>query len=245
MRVAGAGEVRQVEGSIRTRALSRGELPAFGVALFALVVFLNGCTGFASGPSGNTRHTSSLQLTPGTVSFGRVGLGKQSTLTVSVMNPNQSPVAITKINVSNPQFTSLPVAAARLRRDRPPAFRFLKPSAMGKLTGTLSVGFDSATAPVVLDPSATGEFAQQISFNSPSVDFAGKRGHARDAESGDHECRRSGPHGLHARIDGLRILRYRDGHAEDNWFWSNGSTDLTFGRCSGRFCRRKCSDHQQ
>ena len=127
MRVAGAGEVRQVEVSIRTRALSRGQVPAFGVALFALLVFLNGCTGFAKWPSGNTRHTSiSLQLTPGTVSFGRVGLGKQSTLTVSVMNPNQSPVAITKIDVSNPQFTlsagSLPLS---LGPDRPLAFRFL------------------------------------------------------------------------------------------------------------------------
>ena len=174
MRVAGAGEVRQVEGSIRTRSLSRGELPALGVALFVLLVFLNGCTGFASGPSGNTRHTSSLQLTPGTVSFGRVGLGKQSTLTVSVMNPNQSPVAITKIDVSNPQFTlsagSLPLSLASGQTANVSVS--VKPSAMGKLTGTLSVGFDSATAPVVLDLSATGvNSQQQISFNSPSVDF--------------------------------------------------------------------------
>ena len=174
MRVAGAEEVRQCKGSIRTRALSRGEVPALGVALFALLVFVNGCTGFVSGPSGNASHTSSLQLTPGTVSFGRVGLGKQSTLTVSVMNPNQRPVAITKIAISNPQFT---LSAGSLPRLLPSGETTsvsvsVKPTAMGKLTGTLSVGIDSATVPVVLDLSATGvNSQQQISLSSPSVDF--------------------------------------------------------------------------
>ena len=129
MRVAGAGEVRQVEDPIRARALSLGKLPTFGVALSTLLVFLNGCAGLVSVPSGNTNTTqpSSLQLSPGNVSFGRVGLGKQSTQTISVMNPNQSTVKITKINVSNPQFTlaALCRCHSRFRRDRPLTFLFL------------------------------------------------------------------------------------------------------------------------
>ena len=87
----GAAELRQPEKPIRTRALSLGKSSTFGAALLTLLVFLNGCAGLVSGPSGNTTQpsSSSLQLSPGTVSFGRVGLGKQSTQTISVLNPNQ------------------------------------------------------------------------------------------------------------------------------------------------------------
>ena len=81
MRVAGAEEVRQFAGPIRTRALSLGALPTFGVALLAILVFLSGCTGLVNSPGGNAAQPGSLQLNPGSVSFGRVGLGKQSTQT--------------------------------------------------------------------------------------------------------------------------------------------------------------------
>ena len=174
MRVAGAREVRQVADPIRTRALKLEKLPTFGVALLTIVAFLGGCTGLVSSPSGNTNHTGSLQLNPGSVSFGRVGLGKQSTQIFSVTNPNQSTVTITKLNVSNPQFavasTALPLSlpsgqAANISVS-------VKPTAAGNMSGTLSVGVDSATAPMVLNLSATGVSPQQqISLSSPTVDF--------------------------------------------------------------------------
>ena len=104
MRVARAGEVRQLPDPIRTRAVSLGKLLTFGTALSAILLCLIGCAGLISGPSGNSTQTGSLQLNPGSVCFGRVGLGKQSTQTFSVTNPNQSTVTITKLNVSNPQF---------------------------------------------------------------------------------------------------------------------------------------------
>ena len=171
-----AGEVRQVEDRIRTLAWNFGNVPAFGAALLTLLVLLNGCTGLVSGPSGNTStaQPSSLQLSPGNVSFGRVGLGKQSVQTISVMNPNQSTVKITKINVSNPQFT---LAAVSLPLSLPSGQTTnvsvsVQPTATGNMTGTLSVGVDSANTPVVLNLSATGVNAQQqISLSSPSVDF--------------------------------------------------------------------------
>src|SRR4249920_1746330 len=103
MRVARAAEVRQLSDPIRTRAVS-GKLFIFGTALLAILLCLSGCAGLISGPSGNSTQTGTLQLNPGSVCFGRVGLGKQSTQIFSVTNPNQSTVTITKLNVSNPQF---------------------------------------------------------------------------------------------------------------------------------------------
>jgi hypothetical protein len=166
MRVAGAEEVRQFAGPIRTRA--------FGVALLTILVFFSGCTGLVNSPSGNTAQPGSLQLNPGSVSFGRVGLGKQSTQTFSVTNPNQSTVTITKINVSNPQFT---VSSASLPFSLPSGQAAnvsvsVKPRAAGDMSGTLSVGVNSATTPMVLNLSATGVSPQQqISLSSPAVDF--------------------------------------------------------------------------
>ena len=174
MRVAGAGEVRQVAAPIRITALSLGKLPTFGVALLTILVYLSGCTGLVSSPSGNTTQTGSLQLNPASVSFGRVGLGKQSTQIFSVTNPNQNAVTITKLNVSNSQFT---VSSASLPLSLPSGQATnvsvsVKPTAAGNMTGTLSVGVDSATTPVVLNLSAIAVSPQQqISLSSPTVDF--------------------------------------------------------------------------
>ena len=148
MRVARAGEVRQFPDPIRTRAVSLGKLLTFGT-LLAILLCLSGCAGLISGPSGNSTQTGSLQLNPSSVCFGRVGLGKQSTQTFSVTNPNQSTVTITKLNVSNPQFT---VASTALPLSLPSGQAAnisvsVKPTAAGNMTGTLSVGIDSAATP--------------------------------------------------------------------------------------------------
>jgi hypothetical protein len=174
MRVAGVGEVRQGNDPIRTRALNRGKLPSFGVALLILLVFLSGCIGRVTGPSGNNTQPSSLQLSPGNVSFGRVGLGKLATQTISVLNPNQKTITITNISISNPQFTlasvSLPLSVPSGQTTSVSVS--VKPTATGNMTGTLSVGVDPANAPVVLNLNATGvNPQQQISLSNPSVDF--------------------------------------------------------------------------
>ncbi len=174
MRVARAGEVRQLPDPICTRAVSLGKPLTFGTALLAILLCLSGCAGLVSGPGGNGTQTGSLQLNPGSVCFGRVGLGKQSTHTFSVTNPNQSTVTITKLNVSNPQFT---VASTALPLSLPSGQAAsisvsVKPTAAGNMTGTLSVGIDSAATPVVLNLSATGVSPQQqISLSSATVDF--------------------------------------------------------------------------
>jgi hypothetical protein len=149
--------------------VSLGKLLTFGMALLTILLCLCGCAGIISSPSGNSTQTGSLQLNPGSVCFGRVGLGKQSTQTFSVTNPNQSTVTITKLNVSNPQFT---VASTALPLSLPSGQAAnisvsVKPAAAGNMTATLS-----AATPVVLNLSVTGVSPQQqLSLSSATVDF--------------------------------------------------------------------------
>ena len=249
MRVARAGEVRQLPDPVRTRALSFGKLLSFGTALSAILLCLSGCAGLISGPSGNSTQTGSLQLNPGSVCFGRVGLGKQSTQTFSVTNPNQSTVTITKLNVSNPQFT---VASTALPLSLPSGQAAnisvsVKPTAAGNMKGTLSVGIDSAATPVVLNLTATGVSPQQqISLSSATVDFGtvsvGTQGTQNvvitNAGAADLTVSMVALTGSEFSLSGIatpKIISSGQTAAADAHIYSDSS----------RFCQRKSSDHQQ
>ncbi len=173
MLAAGAGRVQQVAERIRTKK-SR-VYRCLGIAsLLVVLLVLNGCAGLISSPGGGNTQPGALKLNPTAVSFGNVGIGKQSTQTVSVSNPGTATVTITQVVVSNPLFT---LSSVTLPLSLPPgqATSFsvsVKPAATGSVTGTLSVVDDAATTPMVLNLTANAVTpTPQISPSSSSVDF--------------------------------------------------------------------------
>jgi hypothetical protein len=173
MGAASAERVRQTGSRFRTKLT--GAYPWFSYSSCFLVVlfFLNGCTGLVSGPGGNSQ-PGSLQLNPLSVSFGRVGVGKQSSQNISITNPGKNSVNIKQATVSDLQFAlsgmALPLT---LPSGQSASFSItVKPAAIGKLSGTLSVVTDSSATAQVLNLSATGVTPQpQISPGASTMDF--------------------------------------------------------------------------
>jgi len=146
------------------------------IALSAALI----CTGILGGCAGivdttkTTTGQAAFQVSPTTVNFGQVGVGKQTTQTVAVSNTGTKPISITQASISNPQFSwsgvTLPMSMATGQSAN---FTIaVTPSAGGTLTGALTVqGSDGAT-PAVVSLSATAvAAAPQISVSSTSIQF--------------------------------------------------------------------------
>jgi len=70
----------------------------------AAPILLNGCAGITSA-SNNSRPPAAIQVTPATVSFGSVVVGKKGSQIVSVANTGSAAVNIAQVNVSGSQVT--------------------------------------------------------------------------------------------------------------------------------------------
>jgi hypothetical protein len=145
------------------------------LALVTLSTF-SGCAGVVggAGPGKPGGIAASFQLTPGSVNFGNVAVGKGTIQRVSIANTGTKPINIIQASFSNPQFSfsgmATPMALATGQTGN---FSIaVNPTAPGNLTGTLTVKGDGGSNPVVVDLSATGVSAQpQISLSVPSLDF--------------------------------------------------------------------------
>jgi len=134
---------------------------------------LGGCAGLVSGTK-TTTGQAAFQVSPATVNFGKVTVGKKTTQTVAVVNTGSMPVSITQASISNPQF-SLTGVTLPMSMPTGQTGNFtvaVAPSATGTLTGTLTVqGSDGAT-PAVVNLSATAVApTPQISVSSNSFQF--------------------------------------------------------------------------
>src|SRR5271167_4814858 len=103
MGAASAGWVQRVAKRFCTKKPGSNRGIGLGASLLVILFFLNGCAGVVTAPGGSAQPTS-LLLNPSSVSFGKVGLGKQATQNVSITNPGKSTVTITQASVSNSQF---------------------------------------------------------------------------------------------------------------------------------------------
>ncbi|HET6930587.1 MAG TPA: choice-of-anchor D domain-containing protein [Candidatus Acidoferrum sp.] len=135
---------------------------------------LGGCAGLATGTKTTTTGQAAFQVSPTSVSFGKVNVGKQATQTIAVSNTGTLPFSITQATISNPQFSltgvTLPMAMATGQSGNFTVA--VTPSATGSLTGTLTVQGDNGAAPAVVNLSATAvASAPQISLSSNSVQF--------------------------------------------------------------------------
>ncbi len=148
----------------------------FEAALLATAMLcagvVGGCAGLVGGKT--TTGLAAFQVNPTAVNFGKVGVGKQTTQTISVANTGTMPVSITQATLSNPQFSltgvTLPMSIGTGQSGN---FTLgVTPSTAGTLTGTLTVQGSDGAAPAVVNLSATAVApAPQISLSSTSIQF--------------------------------------------------------------------------
>jgi ASPM-SPD-2-Hydin domain-containing protein/HYDIN/CFA65/VesB family protein/centrosomal CEP192-like protein len=134
---------------------------------------LGGCAGIVNGTK-TTTGQAAFQVSPTTVNFGKVGVGKQTTQTIAVSNTGSTAVSITQATISNPQFSlagvTLPMSIATGQSGN--FVVAVTPSATGTLSGTLTVQGSNGASPAVVSLSATAVgAAPQISVSSNSVQF--------------------------------------------------------------------------
>src|SRR5215831_2506463 len=132
---------------------------AFSVAIFLSVVMLNGCAGVVSGTKSALQ--AAFQVNPTSVNFGKVSVGKQSTQSVAISNTGNMPVSITQASFSNPQFSlsgaAFPISMATGQSGTVNVA--VTPTAIGNVTGTMTVQGSDGSSPVVVDLSATATAA--------------------------------------------------------------------------------------
>jgi hypothetical protein len=157
------------------RSRPRGRSRASQVALVAALLssgILGGCAGLVSGAK--TAIQAAFQLNPGSVNFGTVGVGKQSTQSIAVTNTGNTAISITQATVSNPQF-SLPGAAFPMSLGTGQSANLMvavTPTAAGQITGTLTATGNSGASPVAVSLLANAVApAPQISLSSTNVQF--------------------------------------------------------------------------
>ena len=144
------------------------------LALVILPFLMSGCAGLLSSSGKQTTTQAAFQLSPASVNFGSVAVGKQATQTVSVSNMGKAALNITQVTLSNSQFSVTGMTTPMtLAAGQSGSFTVaVKPRSAGILTGTLTAQGDSGSAPVVANLSATAVSSQpQLSVNPAAIDF--------------------------------------------------------------------------
>src|ERR1700686_2925556 len=71
-------------------------------AVVAVLLWTSGCTGMVSGAS---RPQSAVQVIPGALDFGNVGVGKQVSHSATLVNTSKATVTLTKAVLSSTEFS--------------------------------------------------------------------------------------------------------------------------------------------
>src|ERR1700730_11600666 len=113
-----------------------GALILWSVVLTVLL-WTSGCTGMVNGQNSAQ---SAIQVIPGTVNFGSVGVGKQVSHTATVVHNSNATVTLTKATISGAEFS---ISGLQFPLSLPPGQKsnftlWYKGSRTGKAAGTLS-----------------------------------------------------------------------------------------------------------
>jgi len=138
------------------------------------LTLLNGCAGVVSASKTQPVSQGSFQVTPASVSFGKVPVGKATLQSLSVSNTGNIAVNITQATFSNSQFSLSGMTPPMvLATGQGGSFSVsVNPTSAGAITGTLTVQGDGGSSPVVVNLSATGVTPQpQLSLSASAVNF--------------------------------------------------------------------------
>jgi hypothetical protein len=138
-------------------------------AVVAVLLWTSGCTGMVSGAS---RPQSAVQVIPGALDFGNVGVGKQVSHSATLVNTSKATVTLTKAILSSTEFS---ISGLRfplyLQAGQKSNFTVsYKGSRAGKADGTLSFNGQPASATVTLTASV-GSSTRQLTVSPASHDF--------------------------------------------------------------------------
>ena len=156
------------------------------VAAILPLVLLNGCAGVVGASKSQPVSQASFQITPATISFGDVPVGKPTSQSLSVSNTGKIAINITQATFSNSQFTlsgmTMPMGLATGQ-----AGNFsvsVDPTSAGAITGTLTVQGDGGSSPVVVNLSATGVTPEpQLSITPSSFSFGNVAAGTTDSQT--------------------------------------------------------------
>jgi len=136
---------------------------------------LGGCAGLVSANKSTTTPVQpAFQVSPTTLNFGKVGVGKQTSQTIAVTNTGSVPVTISQATTSNPAFSwtgvTLPMSLATGQAGNVTVA--VTPSAAGAVSGTLTLQTSDGAPPAVVNLAATAVApTPQISVSSSTVQF--------------------------------------------------------------------------
>ena len=170
--VEGAGA--RIERLLIAHKTWKRETTLLLVAAILSLVLLNGCAGVVSASKSQPVSQASFQVTPATISFGKVPVGKPSSQSLSVSNTGNVALNLTQATLSNSQFSlsgmTMPMALATGQGG---SFSIsVSPTSAGAISGTLTVQGDGSSSPVVVNLSATGVTSQaQLSLSTTMVNF--------------------------------------------------------------------------
>src|ERR1700730_18329731 len=138
--------------------------------VFTVLLWTSGCTGMVNGQN---NAQSAVQVIPGALDFGSVGVGKPVSHTATVVNNSKTTVTLTKATISATEFS---ISGLKFPLSLPAGQKsnftvWYKGSRAGKAAGTLSFnGEPGSTDPVMLTGS-TASPAQQLTVSPPSHNF--------------------------------------------------------------------------
>lgn len=139
-------------------------------AVLTVLLWTSGCTGMVSG---SNKVQSAVQVVPGALNFGHVGVGKQVSKAAVVVNNGKATIMLIRARISGPEFSvsglRFPVALKPGQKSN--FVVWYKGSKAGNSKGTLSFnGQPESSEPVVLTGSV-GSSTQQLTVSAASHDF--------------------------------------------------------------------------
>src|SRR6202795_4010536 len=140
------------------------------VAVLTVLLWTSGCTGMVNGQN---KPQSAIQVIPGALDFGNVGVGKQVSPAAAVVNNTKTLVTLTKASISGTEFS---ISGLRFPLSLQPGQKsnfsvWYKGSRAGKAAGTLSFNGGSTSSDLVALTGSAGSSAPQLTISSPNHDF--------------------------------------------------------------------------
>ena len=140
-------------------------------AVLTVLLWTSGCTGMVSG---SNKPQSAIQVIPGALDFGNVGVGKQASHAAAVVNNSKTIVTLTKASISGTEFSisglQFPLALHPGQKSNFMIW-YKGSSRTGKAQGTLSFNGEPGTPDPVVLTASTGSTAPQLTISAASHDF--------------------------------------------------------------------------
>src|ERR1700676_535652 len=129
-------------------------------AVLTVLLWTSGCTGMVNGQN---KTQSAIQVIPGILDFGNVGVGKQVSHAATIANNSKATVTLTKASISGTEFSisGLRFPLSLLPGQKSNFSVWYKGSRAGKAAGTLSFNGGSTSSDLVALTGSAGSSAPQ------------------------------------------------------------------------------------